>query len=212
MALTHEFGRGDDGLAGVVDRLGVTMRFAKHAQIFVQDDPVELMFRVVEGAVRTTRLTCDGRRQVGGFYYPGELFGLEIGEARRFSAEAMVETVVRAVRRSALRGTPAEGRFERDLLRAVAAELDRTQDHLLLLGRKTAQEKVASFLQHVAERAGRPAVELPMSRQDMADFLGLTIETVSRMLTQLQSSNVVEFISCRRFRVCNGPALDRLAA
>jgi CRP/FNR family nitrogen fixation transcriptional regulator len=116
------------------------------------------------------------------------------------------------LRRSAAGKLAGDGQLERCLLRAVTEELDRTQNHLLLLGRKTACEKVASFLHDMADRAGCAAVELPMSRQDMADFLGLTIETVSRMLTQLQSSKVVEFQSCRQFRVRNASALDRLAA
>ena len=84
------------------------------------------------------------------------------------------------------------------------------QEHLLLLGRKTASEKVATFLLDAARRADTPLVELPMGRQDMADYLGLTIETVSRMVTQLQASGVVEFACCRQFQVRDLSALRRL--
>ena len=90
-------------------------------------------------------------------------------------------------------------------------ELDRSQEHVLLLGRKTACERVATFLIDIVDRTdGRG--DLPMGRQDMADYLGLTIETVSRMLSQLQSSAVVEFDALRRFRISNPQAIARLAA
>ena len=95
---------------------------------------------------------------------------------------------------------------------ATVRDLESAREHLTLLVRKSASERVASFLLGLAQRRGETAVELAMGRQDMADYLGLTIETVSRMITQLQSSGVVEFESCRRFRVRNREALEDLAA
>ncbi len=95
---------------------------------------------------------------------------------------------------------------------AAARELDRVQSHLLLLGRRTACEKVASFLLEIADRTKRHLVDLPMGRQDMGDYLGLTIETVSRMVSQLQGASIVQFPSCRQFVVTNRAALERLSA
>jgi CRP/FNR family nitrogen fixation transcriptional regulator len=101
-------------------------------------------------------------------------------------------------------------RLERLIWSATAKELEHTQEHLMLLGRKTACEKVASFLLDLADRFRGEMTALPMGRQDMADYLGLTIETVSRMLTQLQGQGLVEFAGCRRFRIKHRAGLSRL--
>ena len=195
----------------VIDRLGVRMNFARNEEIYAQDDEVEFLYRVLSGSVRTLRLTSDGRRQVGDFYYAGDVFGLETGPEHRFSAEALSDCTVLVVRRSSVRAASGEAELDRAILDATRRELERAQEHLLLLGRKTAQEKVAGFLLGLAHREAEESVELPMGRQDMADYLGLTIETVSRMLTQLQAGAVVEFAAARRFRVCKWDALERLA-
>jgi CRP/FNR family nitrogen fixation transcriptional regulator len=199
-------------LTGIMDRLGVRMAFAKDEEIYAQDDPAELMYRVVSGMVRTTRLLSDGRRLIGEFYEAGQPFGLEAGGDHRYSAEALCDSVVQAVKRSVLKAHAADGDLERAIFESTCKELERAQDHLMTLGRKTACERVASFLMDLAQRGGSEAVDLPMGRQDIADYLGLTIETVSRMLTQLQASNIVEFASCRTFRVQKWDVLERLAA
>jgi len=166
---------------------------------------------VISGAVRTTRLMGDGRRQIGDFYYPGDLFGIETGPKHRFSAEALGDCEILFVKRSALKHYGEEGaRLERAVWQATAKALERTQEHLMLLGRKTACEKVASFLLEMADRSKAEVVTLPMGRQDMADYLGLTIETVSRMLTQLQADGLVEFTGCRHFRIKHRAAMARL--
>jgi CRP/FNR family nitrogen fixation transcriptional regulator len=198
-------------ITDVIDRLGVRMSYARNEEIYAQDDEVEFLYRVVSGSVRTIRLTSDGRRQIGDFYYPGDLFGLETGPEHRFSAEALSDCTVQVVKRTSVRAFSGDAELDRAILTATAKELERTQEHLLLLGRKNAQEKVAGFLLGLAERSGREAIELPMGRQDMADYLGLTIETVSRMLTQLQQEAVVEFPASRRFRVTDWNSLERLA-
>ena len=199
-------------LADVMDRLGVRMTFAKDEEIYAQEEEADLIYRVVSGVVRTTRLLSDGRRQVGDFYHVGDLFGLEVGAQHRYSAEALCDCTVQVVKRSSLRAQAGEGELDRAIWEATCRDLERAQDHVLLLGRKTAAEKVASFLMELAQRGEAEAVDLPMGRQDIADYLGLTIETVSRMLTQLQSSKVVEFASCRQFRVRKWEVLERLAA
>lgn len=199
-------------IAEVMERLGVKMTYAKDEEIFAQDEDADLVHLLVSGAVRTTRLLSDGRRQVGCFYYPGDLIGLETHAIHRFSAEAISTATVMVVRRSALRTALDEGHLERAIWEAARRELERTQDHLLVLGRKTACEKVASFLMALAQRETADRVLLPMSRQDMADYLGLTIETVSRMLTQLQGASVVEFDGSRKFKVKRWEALEQMAA
>jgi len=196
----------------VMARVGLRMTFAKGEEIFAQDDDADMIHSVVSGAVRTMRLTSDGRRQIGDFYYPGDIIGLEVGDTYRFSAEALSDCVVRVIKRSSLHALSGDGGLDRTLWEATRRELERTQEHLLMLGRKSACERVASFLRDVAQRMGSEDVSLPMGRQDMADYLGLTIETVSRMVTQLQGSQIVEFANSRQFRVTRWPALDRLAA
>ncbi|WP_334162925.1 helix-turn-helix domain-containing protein [Phenylobacterium sp.] len=199
------------GITELMDRVGLRMTYARNEEIYGQGDDVEFLYRVVSGSVRTIRLTSDGRRQVGDFYYPGDLFGLETGPDHRFSAEALTDCVVLVVKRSSVRAAAGDAALDRAILSATHRELDRAQSHLLLLGRKTAQEKVAAFLLSLAERVDDDSVELAMGRQDMADYLGLTIETVSRMLSQLQAAAVVEFPAARRFRVCKWERLEELA-
>lgn len=194
-----------------IERLGVREAFTKDEEIYGQAEPVERVYRVVRGSVRTTRLLTDGRRQVGEFYFPGDVFGLETGPDHRYSAEALCDCDVISVKRSALRGDIAELVLQEMIWDATVRELDRTQEHVLMLGRKTACERVASFLLDIMGRTGGGG-DLPMSRQDMADYLGLTIETVSRMLSQLQSTAVVEFDALRHFRIRNPQAIARLAA
>jgi len=194
-----------------MSRLGVRMTFAKDEEIYGQDEDADLIYRVVSGAVRTSRLMNDGRRQIGDFYYPGEMFGLEAVKQHRFSAEALCDCVILVLKASALRAAAGDEALDQLLRTATRHELDRTQEHLLLLGRKTACERVASFLIGLADRRRSDAVSLPMGRQDMADYLGLTIETVSRMLTQLQAALVVEFVGARQYRISNRLALARMA-
>ncbi len=192
--------------------LGVRMQFAADEEIYAQEEEADLFYQVVRGAVRTVRLLTDGRRQVGDFYYAGDLFGFEGGPAHRLSAEAIGPCEILVVRRSTLRQFgAADGSFERQFWAATSKELTRTQEHLLLLGRKTAAEKVAAFLLALADRFPGEKTDLPMGRQDMADYLGLTIETVSRMLTQMQSDGMVRFEGCRRFHIANRAALTVLA-
>ena len=198
-------------IAEVMERLGIRMTFAKGEEIFGQDEEADLIHAIVRGSVRTTRLLSDGRRQIGNFYYNGDLIGLETGDVHRFSAEALTDCTLLVVKRSSLHAFSGDGQLDRAIWEATRRELERTQEHLMVLGRKTACEKVASFLMDVAQRGESEQVDLPMGRQDMADYLGLTIETVSRMVTQLQGSHIVEFAGSRHFRVKRWDALERLA-
>lgn len=191
---------------------GVRMTFAPGEEIYAQEESADLVYRVISGSVRTLRLTCDGRRQIGDFYYPGEVFGLEPGEAHRYSAEALSAATILVIKKSALPLYGEEGvKFERIIADATRRELARTQDHLMVLGRRSACERVASFLLDVADRSRLDIVELTMGRQDMADFLGLTIETVSRMMTQLQADRLIRLEGLRRLRIVSRESLELAA-
>jgi CRP/FNR family nitrogen fixation transcriptional regulator len=135
--------------------------------------------------VRTYRIMSDGRRQIGAFYLPGDIFGMEAGPVHRASAERIGETVVRVVKRSAIVAlAERDCDAARDLWTFTARELDRVQEHMLLLV-KSAQQRVACFLLEMSKRLGAgEAIELPMSRKDIADYLRLTIETVARTMSQ----------------------------
>ena len=203
---SHEFN-------GPVDLMGAPVSFVRNAEIYGENDPADYLYKVVSGTVRTYKVLTDGRRQVGGFYVAGDIFGLETGEEHTFSAEAITECKVLVIKRSTLVALAARDHdVARQLWTITGGELRRVQDHIMLLI-KSAQERVASFLLEMSERisAGN-AVELPMSRQDIADYLGLTIETVSRTLTILENAATIELSSSRRIVLRNRSALTRLNA
>ena len=197
-------------LVEAMERLGARSCFERDEEIYTQGDDVENLYRLVRGVVRTTRVAADGRRQVGDFYYPGDLFGLETGPEHQFSAEALTDCEVQRVRRSSVRAFAGDVELDRAILEATRRELQRVQDHVLLLGRRSARERVAAFLMSLAQDHAADGVDLPMGRQDMADYLGLTIETVSRMLSQLQDEDIVEFPTFRRFHIRKWDALEEL--
>ena len=188
---------------------GAFLRYARDAEIFSQESPARRVYRVVSGAVRTVGLLSDGRRQIGAFFFPGDWFGIEAGPVHRFAAEAVSDAIVEAHDRAAMISLAEDKLLGAELIDATVKELSRAHDHLMLLGRKTAEEKVATFLLDLERRGVR---ELPMRRQDIADYLGLTIETVSRMLTQLQNAGVVRICNTRTLEVVDGDALCALAA
>ena len=196
----------------LISRIGVPMSFAKDEEIYGQGERADLVYRMVSGTVRTSRFMADGRRPIGDFYYPGDVFGLETSGSHSMAAEALSDCVILAASRQAMLAAGGEDELKDLMWDATVRDLESAREHLTLLVRKSASERVASFLLGLAQRRGGSAVELAMGRQDMADYLGLTIETVSRMITQLQSSGVVEFESCRRFRVRDREALEDLAA
>ena len=198
-------------LTGPIEMMGAPMTFPRNGEIYGEGEPADFVYKVVSGTVRTYKVLADGRRQIGSFYLPGDVFGLEAGDDHAFSAEAVTAAKVLVVKRSALMGLAGrDSSVARELWTLTGLELARVQEHILLLV-KTAQERVVSFLLEMAGR--RPAgnaVELPMSRQDIADYLGLTIETVSRTLTHLESTAAIELPSSRRIVLRNRIALGRL--
>ena len=201
------------GVSGSIEMMGAAMPFARNAEIYGQGEPADYLYKVLAGTIRTYKILSDGRRQIGAFYLPGDIFGLEVGDEHAFSAEAITDSKVLVIKRSAVMARAArEHEVARQLWTLSGRELRRAQDHILLLI-KTAQERVAGFLLEMAQRTpGTDAVELPMSRQDIADYLGLTIETVSRTLTQLEHSAAIALPSSRRIVLRNRAALNRLTS
>jgi CRP/FNR family nitrogen fixation transcriptional regulator len=197
----------------VLDRLpaaadaGVRMHYGRDEEIFGEGEASRYVYRVMSGAVRTYRVLSDGRRQIVEFHTAGDIFGLDGDRIHALSAEAVRDTTLQVIRRDAfLQEQGAESAIQ-----ALLKKFHRAQAHMLLLGRHTACERVAAFLLDFRKRAGgADAVDLPMSRQDIADYLGLTIETVSRTFTQLQAARQIDLISCRRVLLRNPEALERI--
>jgi CRP/FNR family nitrogen fixation transcriptional regulator len=189
------------------------MSFSRNEEIYGDAEPADYLYKVVSGAVRMYKVLNDGRRQIGAFYLPGDMFGLELGSEHASSAEAIDDVTVLVFKRSAVLALSArDADVAHQLWEMTARELYRAQNHMLLLI-KSAQERVASFLMEMAGRGcGSDEVSLPMSRQDIADFLGLTIETVSRTIGQLQSAHAIALPSSRRVALRNRAMLSRLTA
>jgi CRP/FNR family transcriptional regulator, nitrogen fixation regulation protein len=198
-------------MANAPELAGAVMPFERNAEIYGEGEPAEYVYKVVSGAVRTYRVLRDGRRQVSAFYLPGDVFGLDLGPEHVGSAEAVMSARVLFVRRSVLlQASQCNGVVARELLAITVREMRRAQDHTLLLIR-SAQERVACFLLEMAQRlTGALSFELPMSRQDIADYLGLTIETVSRTLTQFEESAAIKLVASRRVVLSNPSALSAL--
>jgi CRP/FNR family nitrogen fixation transcriptional regulator len=190
--------------------IGTAHVYAKDEEIFAEGDRALHFYKVVSGAVRTSKLLSDGRRQIDAFHLPGDIFGIESGEEHRFTAEAVGTSAVVAYRRCSLDAlVSGDNVLSRQIVAAVMRSLERAQKHMLLLGRKSAVERIATFLLDMSERMGHDAVDLPMSRIDVADHLGLTIETVSRSLTQLERQNVITVPDHRRSIVLRDKAALR---
>ena len=205
-------GRADvHSLAQQMQLMGAVVSYPRNVEIFGENEPADYLYKVVSGSVRTYKILSDGRRQIGGFYQVGDIFGLEFADAHTLSAEAITDAKVLVIKRSMLAAlAERDATIGRELYALTAGELRRAQERILLLI-KSAQERVASFLLEMAARATPGnAIELPMSRQDIADYLGLTIETVSRTLTSLESAATIEVPSSRRIVLRNRVALSRL--
>lgn len=170
--------------------------YKKGIEIYGEKEPAEYVYQVRSGAVRSYKLLSDGRRQIGAFHLVGDIFGLENGAAHRFTTEAIVETTVRLIRRQSLEMVAeSDAVVAKNLLCMTSSNLQHAEDHMLLLGRKTSLEKVATFLLEMDTRLTAAGVmALPMSRRDIADYLGLTLETVSRALSRLHDLGVLGFL------------------
>ncbi|MCG2637578.1 helix-turn-helix domain-containing protein [Bradyrhizobium sp. GCM10023182] len=191
-------------------------RYRRGSEIFGEGEDAEYVYQINSGAVRTYKLLPDGRRQINAFHLSGDMFGFENNETHRFTAEAIVETDVRIMTRSNLLGAmPNQGAGPKHLIGFVTQNLQHAENHMLLLGRKTSLEKVAAFLLEMDDRLAHPRVmDLPMTRRDIADYLGLTLETVSRALSILRDDDILRFdgTTQRRLEVLDRTRLSRLDA
>ena len=171
-------------------------KYNRGTEIYGESEPADYIYQVVEGAVRSYKLLSDGRRQIGAFHLVGDIFGLENGAVHRFTTEAIVETTVRLMKRVSLEHVAeADVHVAIDLLNMTTSNLQHAEDHMLLLGRKTSLERVAAFLLEMDRRLSAASVmALPMCRRDIADYLGLTLETVSRALSHLHGMGVLGFL------------------
>ncbi len=170
--------------------------YKKGTEIFGEKEPADYVYQIVTGAVRSYKLLSDGRRQIGAFHLAGDIFGLEIDTDHRFTAEAIVDTTVNLMRRRSLElVAESDAKVAHNLLSMTSSNLRHAEDHMLLLGRKTSLERVAAFLIEMDRRSTAAGIlALPMSRRDIADYLGLTLETVSRALSRLHDLGILGFI------------------
>lgn len=195
---------------------GLSIRvFGKGEEVFAEGDRAGCFYKIMTGAARTTKLLSDGRRQITAFHLAGDIFGLESEPEHRFCAESLGNSTIgtyRCCRLDTL--TMVDGNLARQIMTASIIALGRAQDHMLLLGRKSAIEKIATFLLDLSGRfPNDDQIALPMSRIDIADHLGLTIATVSRALTSLVRDEIIAIPAHRRsITIRNMAALRRLSA
>ena len=166
--------------------------------LFCEGDESLQVYEIIEGVVRSSKMLCDGRRQIVAFGYPGDILGISHDCRYHSDCEAISDVKVRVHRKNACNSkVQDEPEFCNLLLKHTASEMNNMQEHFMMLGRKSALEKVSSFLTVLLDRVGEAreegtAFSLPMSRSDIADFLGLTIETVSRTLTKLRKDGIID--------------------
>ncbi len=200
-----------------LEALSRPIGLAPRQTLFAQDDEATAVYNVTDGAIRLSRLLPDGRRHVMGFALTGDFLGLALPERFGVTAEALGQTTLCRFERGAFRALVADKPHLLQRLHERAGyELTLAQDQMMLLGRRTAEEKVALFLVGLRLRylrIGHDSItlELPMGRQDIADHLGLTIETVSRMLTRFDRERIVLIVP-GGVRLLDPARLDRLAA
>jgi CRP/FNR family nitrogen fixation transcriptional regulator len=188
--------------------------YNKHEAIYREGQAAKLIYKVIDGAVITYKHLSDGRRQIGAFHLVGDIFGMENGEHYRFSAEAIANTMVGVMKSDSLEQIArSDQAVFRDILEMATANLQHAEDRLLLLGRQNSLGRVAAFLCEMHHRMPTGhAMALPMTRHDIADYLGITIETVSRALSELQDRGLLKFegASHREIMVLDPAALDEL--
>ena len=180
--------------------------------LFFEGDEVDWVYQVTSGVVRLTRLLEDGRRQVIAFGYPGDIIGFPADGLHHSDCESLTDARLQPFRLSALESPEDDPALHAGLLQAALREISAMQDHFMMLGRKSASEKLASFLCVLTKRFGEDLgayrqVTLPMSRSDIADFLGLTTETVCRTFSQMRKNEIIAIDNNHTIIVLNPKAL-----
>lgn len=198
--------------------IATTAEFASGTTLQQEGDPVESVSNVMTGTLKLYKLLPDGRRQITGFLMAGDFLGLPMGQELHYAVEAVTKTkLCRFPRRRLIDLMARIPALERRLFEISNQELDHAQQHMLLLGRKTARERLATFLLDCAAKAKRhgrsdEAVDLPMSRGDIADYLGLTTETVSRSFTHLKRDGLIALPDPATVRIVDRAGLGAIAA
>lgn len=181
------------------------MLFPANSEIYGQGEKAVALYQVEFGAVRVFRLLADGRRQISGFYVAGEVFGFEADGFHHFFAEAICSSGIRAYR------LPPSVEVALEILPLALQALVRTQEHLLVIGRQNAAERVAAFLVDMMDRqGGLRQIELVMQRTDIGDYLGLTIETVSRTFSRFKEAGYIRLVNSRTVELVKLDALRSL--
>jgi len=194
------------------ERIGTRRSYARNDEIFAEGDRADCWFKVVSGAVRVCKLMADGRRHIAEFHFAGDCFGFDSLPERLFSAEAVSDAVIMRFPRRAtellIDETPYLARWLRE---TALRDLTNAQMHMMMLGRMSAPERVATFLLDIFDRrdASR-ALELPMPRADIADYLGLTIETVCRVLSSFKRDCLIDIPNAHRIELRNRAALAEI--
>ena len=210
---THERAESPRSIPTALDALAVASRFQRDEEIYPQQGSVGCWYRVISGAARRFILRADGRRQTVDLLLPGDFFGFGVRGMHAFTAEAIVaDTVIARYPASRIETLAAsDARAARELSGIVVSAMSRLHSLLLILGRTTAEQKVGSFLLHMLERVGSGAVDrrtLPVTRYDVADYLALSVETVSRALTGLKERGVISLSGPRKIGIIDRDALE----
>ncbi|GGF43596.1 hypothetical protein GCM10011611_57530 [Aliidongia dinghuensis] len=181
--------------------------------LFWVGDPVDGYYRVISGAVRLCKMMPDGRRQISDFFGPGDLILIELSAEHAFTAEAVTDSVICHYPRPTIDALLADPKFSRQLLTIACDRLVSAHHRMAVLGRKTAEERLATFLVTSAKRlpASRQVMSLPMSRADIADYLGLTVETVSRVLSKFRRDGLIDLPDSHSVRIMDRDQLERLS-
>jgi CRP/FNR family transcriptional regulator, nitrogen fixation regulation protein len=204
------------GMPQALQRLSVPAHYRAGEPIYRCNDRIEHWYQIVSGAARKSALSCDGRRHIVDFILPGEPFGLAAAGFRRFCVEALVPgtLIVRFPRVATERLVDSDPHLSRYIREAAFASIARLQLRMAILGRTSALEKVSAFLlemEHRSQSSPAQRILLPMSRYDIADYLGMAVETVSRTLTELCRRRVIAFHGLRDVGITDGGALKELA-
>jgi CRP/FNR family nitrogen fixation transcriptional regulator len=197
-----------------LQHIGSVLKFRRNAAVFNEGDAARHVYKVVSGAIRTCRVLVDGRRQIADFYLPDDFFGLDWQSEHGFTAEAIADAVAVSYPRAQIEQIAETSPAVQKLLMSVLGKgLTATQNHVVMLGRQTAHERLAWFLLSLMQRSDDcPDLDLPMSRLDIADYLGLTIETVSRGLSQFKRRHLIAISGAHQVTLKNIEALEAIAS
>lgn len=200
-----------------VSKITTSVELDKEATVFFEGDENTYLFNVVSGAVRLSKLLPDGRRQITGFLFPGDFLGLSVADKYAYTAETLLETsLCRFNRASLIKLLNRFPKLEHRLLELASNELMEAQAHMLLLGQKHLMEKIATILLHLMRRIGERrgeamVIDLPMRRTDLAEYVGATMESVSRSFTRLRKENVISLPTASSVHILQEDELERLS-